>query len=78
MKTTFEIQNSNHVLAKKAILEKLYTLKNIWNVNVDQNNGLVSFEYLHDNALEIVRKELIEMGYFVVNDTHHFNKNTKP
>ena len=78
MKTTFEIQNSNHILDRKAILEKLYTLKSIWNVHVDQNNGLVSFEYLHDDELEIVRKELIEMGYFVVNDTHHFNKNTKP
>lgn len=78
MKTTFEIQNSNHILDRKAILEKLYTLKSIWNVHVDQNNGLVSFEYLHDDELEIVRKELIEMGYFVVNDTHHFNKNMKP
>lgn len=62
----------------KEIVGRLNTLKQVWNVEVDRENKLISFEYGEYPSLEKVRKELIEMGYYVVNDTHHLDKNTKP
>lgn len=78
MRTTFEIQRTTHALNSKEIIEKLQALKYVWNVEVDWENGLVSFEYSHNPILKRVRKKLIDMGYYVVNDTHHLDKNIKP
>ncbi len=78
MKTTFEVQQTAHKMNVKEIVGRLHTLKQVWNVEVDRENGLISFEYGEHPSLEKVRKELIEMGYYVVNDTHHLDKNTKP
>lgn len=76
MKTTFEIQKSKSGLDKKAIIEKLFTLKNVWNIIIDSENSSITFEYLNRNGLEMVRRELNEMGLFVINDTHHLDPNT--
>lgn len=78
MKTTFEIQLTTHELNPKEITGRLLSLKHIWNVEVDQANALVSFEYLDHPVLEMVRKELTDMGYYVINDSHHLNKNLRP
>ncbi len=78
MRTTFEIQHTSHTLKDKEIVERLLTLKNIWNIDVDGKNGLISFDYQQHPVLEMVRKELFSMGYYVVNDSHHLNKNIKP
>lgn len=75
MKTTFEIQDSKTGMNKKTIIEKLYILKNIWNVEVDTENNSISFEYLNRAGLEMVRRELNEMGLIVINDTHHLDNN---
>ncbi len=78
MKTTFEIQQAISPLDKKVVIEKLHNIRNIWNVNVDLKNRLISFEYLNRNVLEIIRKEISDMGYYVMNDTHHLDNSTKP
>lgn len=78
MRTTFEIQHTTQTLNDKEIVERLLTLKNIWNIEVDGKKGLVSFDYQQYPVLEMVRKELFSLGYYVVNDAHHLNKNIKP
>ena len=78
MKTTFEIQKAISLLNKKVVIERLHNMRNIWNVSVDLKNRLISFEYYNRNVLEILRRELGEMGLYVINDTHHLDNNTKP
>lgn len=78
MQTTFEIQQAISPLDKKVVIERLQNIRNIWNVNVDQENRLISFEYLSRNVLEVLRRELGEMGLYVINDTHQLDKSTKP
>ncbi|MDV7139570.1 hypothetical protein R3X28_11815 [Maribacter sp. TH_r10] len=78
MRTTFEIQHTAHELNAKEIVERLLTLKNIYNVEVDINDGLISFDYTQHTVLDRVRKELMNMGFYVINDTQHLNKNMKP
>lgn len=78
MKTTFEIQQAISPLDKKVVIDRLYNMRNIWNVNVDLKNRLISFEYLNRNMLEVIRRELGEMGLYVINDTHQLDNSTKP
>jgi len=78
MQTTFEIQQAISHLDKKVVIERLHNIRNIWNVNVDQENRLISFEYLNRNVLEVLRRELGEMGLYVINDTHQLDNRTKP
>ena len=78
MKTTFEIQQSISPLDKKVAIERLHNIRDVWDVNVDQENRLISFEYLNRNVLEMIRRELGEIGLFVINDTHHLDNSTKP
>jgi hypothetical protein len=78
MKTTFEIQKAISPLDKKVVIERLHNMRNIWNVNVDLKNRLISFEYLNRNFLEVLRRELGEMGLHVINDTHQLDNITKP
>ncbi|MBT8300297.1 MAG: hypothetical protein HKP42_04585 [Maribacter sp.] len=78
MKTTFEILQTISPLDKKVILERLHNMRNIWNVKVEPKNRLISFEYLNAAVLKIIRKEINDMGLFVMNDTHHLDNSTKP
>jgi len=78
MQTTFEIQKEISPLDKKMVMERLHNIRNIWNVNVDPENRLISFEYLNRNVLEVLRRELGEMGLYVINDTHQLDNSTKP
>lgn len=78
MKTTFEIQQAISPLDKKVVIDRLHNMRNIWNVNVDLKNRLISFEYLNRNMLEVIRRELGEMGLYVINDTHQLDNSTKP
>ncbi len=78
MQTTFEIQQSISHLDKKVVIERLHNIRNIWNVYVDTENRLISFEYLNRNVLEVLRRELSEMGLFVINDSHQLDNSTKP
>ncbi|EAR00096.1 hypothetical protein [Maribacter sp. HTCC2170] len=78
MKTTFEVQQAISPLDEKVILERFQFGMNIWNASVNPENRLISFEYLNRNVLETVRRELGEMGYHVINNTHELDKNRKP
>ena len=78
MKTTFEIQKSFSPLDKKVVKERLHNINNIWNVTIDLGNKSISFEYLNRNVLEVIRRELHEMGYHVINDTHQLDNSAKP
>ncbi|WP_297763410.1 hypothetical protein [uncultured Muriicola sp.] len=78
MQTTFELQTNISDINKKLIVENLHTLENIWNVSVDTNLAKVSFEYMTWADLELVRRELHELGYFSINDTHRFDDPEKP
>jgi hypothetical protein len=78
MKTTFEILQKISPLDKKILMERLGNKRNIWNVYVNVKNRTFSFEYLNDAALKTVRKEINDMGLYVMNDTHHLDSSTKP
>jgi hypothetical protein len=73
MQTTFELQKRASGMDAKLILENLKTLENIWNISIDRENSSVSFEYLTWGDLEKVRRELHELGYAMINDTHRFD-----
>ncbi|MGB5820755.1 MAG: hypothetical protein WBG90_14815 [Saonia sp.] len=47
---------------ERALLDKLQYLPNIWNIVLDAKNANVSFEYSTMDDLEMVRRELHEMG----------------
>lgn len=78
MKTTLELQHSSKGLNKKSIIEKLYTTKNIWNVVVNPDKDFVTVEYLDIHALNNVKRDLDELGYRILNDTHHLDPNQTP
>lgn len=71
MKTTLEVQPNISASNEKLILENLSTLENIWNISI--NSTCVSFEYMIWADLKVVRRELKELGYNIINDTHKFN-----
>ena len=76
MKTTFEVQPKILGINEKLILENLYMLENIWNVTIDSSS--ISFEYMIWADLEAVRRELHELGYYIINDTHQFDNSEEP
>lgn len=78
MKTSFELQHQVSAKEKKLILENLNTLENIWNISVHHDTASISFEYLTVGDLEKVRRELSELGFVIVNDTHRFDSPRKP
>ena len=78
MQTTFELQKQASGMDEKLILENLKTLENIWNIAMDSENTSVSFEYLSWVDLEKVRRELHELGYNIINDTHRFDIQENP
>ena len=73
MRTTFELQRRISYMEKKLILENLRMIENIWGISVDIENAVVSFEYMSSGDLKKVRRELHELGYHVINDTHRFD-----
>jgi copper chaperone len=75
MKTTFEIQNAGLSMDEKVIMERLYTLKNIWGVLVDTNNCSITFEYLNSTGRDMVKRELCHMGFTLINDTRTLDSN---
>ncbi|TLP81809.1 hypothetical protein [Maribacter sp. ACAM166] len=78
MKTTFELGTKISGKGKKSIFENLNMLENIWNVEVDNDLARVSFDYMASADLHLVRRELHELGYHIINDTHRFDAPEKP
>lgn len=78
MKTTFELQHPTSAFDDKLIIENLNTLENIWNISVHHETASISFEYFTEADLENTRRELRELGYSIINDTHRFDEPRKP
>jgi hypothetical protein len=73
MRTTFELQPKISGINQKLIMENLCILENIWNIAFDSDSTSVSFEYMSWADLESVRRELHELGFHVINETHKFD-----
>ena len=73
MKTTFELGTKILGQDKKSIYENLNMLENIWDVQIDDDLTKVSFHYMTWADLQIARRELHELGFQVINDTHQFD-----
>lgn len=71
MKTTFEVQPNISATKEKLILENLATLEHIWNVSIEPAS--VSFAYMTWADLKAVRRELQELGFRIINDTHRLD-----
>jgi hypothetical protein len=73
MKTTFELERKISGKDKKSIFENLNMQETIRNVVVDDELARVSFDYMTWADLQIARRELHELGYQLINDTHRFD-----
>ena len=73
MKTTLELGRGISGKDKKSIFENLNMHETIWNVLVDKELARVSFDYMTWADLQIARRELQELGYQIINDTHRFD-----
>lgn len=78
MKTTFELEPKKKGINEKALVGSLFSLPNIGNISVDTKNSCISFEYMAANDLEMVRRELHDLGYIVINDTSQFDRAKNP
>lgn len=74
MKTTFELEPTKRGINEKALVGSLFSLPNIRNISVDAEKSRVSFEYIAGHDLEMVRRELHDLGYIVINDTSQFDR----
>lgn len=63
MTTTIQIQNFKCGGCAYTITTKLSELNNIYNVEVDVENSLVSFNYVKNLDLIILKKKLYTLGY---------------
>jgi hypothetical protein len=78
MKTTFELEPKKGGINEKALVGSLFSLPNIGNISVDTEQSCISFEYMVANDLDMVRRELHDLGYMVINDTSQFNRAENP
>ena len=77
MKTTFELRPKKSGINEKPILENLNTLENIWNISGDVYLAGVSFEYMTWADLELVQRDLHELGNQIINDAYRFGSPEK-
>jgi len=73
MQTTLELLGKVSDSDKKRILENLAILENVWKISVHTHLAQVSFEYITWADLKLVRRELQEMGYHIINDTQNLD-----
>ncbi len=63
MKTTLQIQNLKCNGCASTIKNKLSTLGNIEKISIELESSSVSFDHKSDEDLEVVKKELNDLGY---------------
>lgn len=63
MKTTIQVQNIVCSGCAQTITDKLATLENITNTQVNIEQGKVSFDYLDEKDISIVTEQLKNLGY---------------
>jgi copper chaperone CopZ len=70
MKTAIFVQNLKCGGCAHTISTKLAEIKNISNLNVDIDQGKISFEYFNENDAFQVKEKLITLGYPSIEDNN--------
>lgn len=66
MRTTVHVQNLKYCGCKGIIMNNLSALKNIYDIDINQNDETVSFEYHTHHDFEKAKQTLSRIGYPVV------------
>lgn len=77
MESSILIQNLKCGGCANTIVNQLSTLKNVFNLDVNINNSLVSFSYINQEDVLKVKKRLKELGYPAIEDSNSFSAKAK-
>ena len=77
MKTTLEIQNLKCGGCAHTIINKLNELERIADIEVNNDNNSVTFNYTTEQDLERVNNLLSKLGYPIVGDSNTLTKKAK-
>ncbi|POS01738.1 heavy-metal-associated domain-containing protein [Flavobacterium croceum] len=77
MKITLSIQNLKCGGCAKTIETKLANLDNISEIKANPNEDSVTFQYLEEKDLELVKNTLKEIGYPEIGDENSFTTKAK-
>lgn len=75
MKTSILVQNIACSGCANTIITKLSTLENISNLQVDVQGGKVSFDYLSEGDVLLIKEQLKTLGYPSIADNNTFLSN---
>ncbi len=77
MKTTVQIQNLKCNGCATTIKNNLQKLENIQNIEIELETSSVSFEYITESDLKVVKKELHHLGYPLEGEENKFQTKAK-
>lgn len=77
MKTTISVQNLKCGGCANTITSKLANVENISNLQVDVDDSKVSFNYLDEEDVLVVKEKLKQLGYPSIEDNNSFTSKTK-
>jgi copper chaperone CopZ len=63
MKTSILVQNLKCGGCANTITNKLATIENISDLEIDIEESKISFSYLHDDDISLVKEKLMKIGY---------------
>lgn len=78
MKTTLELNMPLSPREHQQLQHKLYTLPRIFKVSISSDEGTIAVEYSSHQDLEMVCREIRELGFKMINDTHDFDFHNPP
>lgn len=77
MEISIIVQNLKCNGCAKTIINKLSTLKNIANLQVNIDESSVSFQFLNDKDVEKVKAQLMALGYPSIDNANSFSSKAK-
>jgi len=77
MKTTLEIQNLKCGGCANTIVTKLSDLKDIEDVQVDNDNNTVTFNYKNEDTLSATQELLAKLGYPIIGEKNAITTKAK-
>jgi len=77
MKTTLEIQNLKCGGCANTIINRLSELNDVSEIDVDNENDTVSFNYSNENNLTEVKNLLVKLGYPIVGEKNALTTKAK-
>lgn len=77
MKTSISVQNLKCDGCAHTISSNISSLENISNLHVDVEENKVSFNYLNDTDILIVKEKLRHLGYPSIEDNNSFTSKSK-